>query len=62
MQTDPEAFANSVIDLLSSEEERRRVGTAGMRVISTRFDWDAITRLLEDYFVEIAGKQPLLSK
>ena len=62
MQTDPEAFANSVIDLLSSEEERRHVGTAGMRVISTRFDWDAITRLLEDYFVEIAGKQPLLSK
>ncbi len=56
MQTDPLAFARSVIDLLSSEEQRRKVGEAGMQVIKTRFDWDIIAGTLESYFQEVADK------
>ncbi len=55
MQTDSEAFANSVSELLGSEKLRRQVGTEGMRVIRTRFDWDIIAKMLERYFEEIGG-------
>ena len=55
MQTDSEAFANSVSELLGSEKLRRQVGTEGMRVIRTRFDWDIIAKMLECYFEEIGG-------
>ncbi len=54
MQTDPNAFAQSVIDLLSSEDLRRSVGQAGMQVIKTRFDWDIIAKQLEGYFAEVS--------
>jgi glycosyltransferase involved in cell wall biosynthesis len=50
MQTDPTAFAQSVIDILSSEDMRTNIGQAGMRVIQTRFDWDIIAKTLEGYF------------
>jgi glycosyltransferase involved in cell wall biosynthesis len=53
MQTDPEKFAESVIELLSSEAMRRQVGGEGMRVIKTRFDWDIIAKTLEGYFREV---------
>jgi len=55
MQTQPKAFADSVIDLLSSEDMRRSTGEAGIRVIKNRFDWDAIAGTLENYFNEITG-------
>ena len=50
MQKDPAAFAQSVIDLLQSEQMRKKVGTEGARVIRTRFDWDIISQTLEGYF------------
>ena len=56
MQTEPAEFANSVINVLSSEEQRRSMGEAGMRVVKTRFDWDIIAVILENYFKEIAKK------
>ncbi len=55
MQTDPQAFANSVIDLLASESMRKQTGEAGMQVIKTKFDWDVVTLMLERYCKEIAG-------
>ncbi len=54
MQSDPTTFAKSVIELLASEEMRRKVGEAGVRVIKTRFDWDIIAKQLEGYFEEIS--------
>mgnify|MGYP003338234009 CR=1 FL=1 len=53
MQREQDAFAQSVIDLLSSAEMRRSVGNAGMKVIQTRFDWDIIATQLEGYFKEV---------
>lgn len=53
MQTTPDGFANSVIELLSSSDRRRSVGEAGMRVIKTKFDWNIIALQLERYFQEI---------
>jgi len=55
MQTDPNAFAQSVIDILSSEDMRTRIGHAGMNVIKTRFDWDIVAKTLEGYFHEVSG-------
>ncbi|MDR3681919.1 MAG: glycosyltransferase [Flavipsychrobacter sp.] len=54
MQREPEAFANSVIELLSSVELRKSVGTKGIAVIRQKFDWDAIAEILDKYFKEIA--------
>jgi sugar transferase (PEP-CTERM/EpsH1 system associated) len=49
MQQEPEAFANSVVELLSSEEARRKVGEAGIKVVKENFDWDIIAKTLEGY-------------
>jgi sugar transferase (PEP-CTERM/EpsH1 system associated) len=50
MQRDPEAFAQSVITLLQSEQLRRTIGAKGMDVIARNFDWDVISLKLESYF------------
>ncbi len=59
MQTNPEAFAQSVIQLLSSAQLRQDTGTKGLAVIRSKFDWDAIAGLLDSYFREVAGKRPI---
>lgn len=53
MQKDPDAFAASVLDLLSSEDMRRNVGITGTKVIQSRFDWNIVAKMLEGYFTEI---------
>jgi polysaccharide biosynthesis protein PslH len=55
MQTEPEAFAGSVVDILSSAELRKKMGTTGMQIIRERFDWDIIAQTLERYFTEISS-------
>jgi len=55
MQTEKEAFAGSVCDLLASQELRKKVGEKGKEVVRTRFDWDAIAARLEGYFEEIVS-------
>ncbi|GAA4468621.1 glycosyltransferase [Nemorincola caseinilytica] len=57
MQTDTAAFADTVIQLLSSEEMRRKTGQAGAEVIRTRFDWDIIAGTLERYLQEVAARK-----
>jgi len=57
MQASPEAFAASVIELLESEEMRRRVGKAGIEVVRTKFDWDIVAKRLEGFFEEVANKK-----
>jgi sugar transferase (PEP-CTERM/EpsH1 system associated) len=52
MQTDPKLFAQSVIDLLNSEDLRRATGEKGIEVIQQRFSWDKIATTLEGYFRE----------
>lgn len=54
MQTEPTSFADSVIELLNSPAQRKAVGQEGMRIIQTKFDWDVVTRTLENYFKEIS--------
>jgi len=56
MQREPEAFANSVIELLNSAKMRKSVGTKGIAVIRQKFDWDAIAGTLEGYFKEIGRR------
>ena len=56
MRTDPRSFADAVTELLSSEEKRRQMGTEGVHVIATKFDWDVVTLTLEGYFREVAGR------
>ena len=57
MQTEPTAFADSVIDLLNSQDMRRQVGQAGMNIIKTRFDWDIVAKTLEGYFREVSSNK-----
>ena len=56
MQTEPRAFAESVVQLLSSEDERRKVGKKGIEVIKNNFGWDAIADTLAGYLEEVARK------
>src|SRR6185503_15871083 len=53
MQTDPVAFADSVIQLLSSADLRKGVGQKGEAVIKNRFGWDAIAKQLERYLSKV---------
>lgn len=52
MQTEPEAFAQSIIQLLSSEKMRQTVGQQGVSIIQSKFSWDIIAKQLEGYFIE----------
>lgn len=54
MQTDKDAFAQSVIELLSSASLRKTVGQKGKQVINEKFDWDAVSILLEQYLQDVA--------
>lgn len=56
MQTETQAFADTVISLLLSADERKKMGQAGAEIIKSRFDWDIIAASLEDYFKIVAGK------
>lgn len=53
MRTDPDGFAASVIQLLSSEDERRKVGEKGTSVIKSNFGWDAIAVQLEQFLFKV---------
>lgn len=53
METDTNAFAEAICKLLSDEEYRKQVGNAGAKVIAENFDWEVVTRKLEQYFQEI---------
>jgi sugar transferase (PEP-CTERM/EpsH1 system associated) len=57
MQTAPEKFAESVIQLLSSAQLRQQVGEAGVNVIHSRFGWNAIATQLEGYFIQIVNSR-----
>lgn len=54
MQTEPTAFAESVVSLLKSEALRWEVGIAGSEVIQSKFSWDIIAGQLETYLEEVA--------
>lgn len=56
MQTDPAAFAGSIIDLLTSAQLRQDTGTAGAAVIHSRFSWDIIAQRLEQYLLQVSNK------
>jgi polysaccharide biosynthesis protein PslH len=49
VQTEPTAFAQSIIDLLLSEDLRRNVGSKGVALIQNKFSWDIIAKQLEGY-------------
>ncbi|MEZ5016664.1 MAG: glycosyltransferase [Flavipsychrobacter sp.] len=57
MHVDKGDFIKQVVDLLSSEELRRKTGTIGKDVMKERFGWDAIARKLEGYFEQIISAQ-----
>ncbi|MBN8672136.1 MAG: glycosyltransferase [Flavipsychrobacter sp.] len=54
MQTDPQQFAQSVIQLLNSQQMREEVGAKGMHVMQSRFGWDSVAKTLEGYLMQIA--------
>jgi glycosyltransferase involved in cell wall biosynthesis len=54
MQTDPKLFAQSVIQLLNSQQLREDVGAKGMQVMQSRFGWDSVARTLEGYLMQVA--------
>lgn len=53
MQTDTNAFADTVIQLLDSADVRRDVGTKGVAVMQSSFGWDSIAKQLEKYLQQI---------
>lgn len=59
MQTDKEAFAASVCELLSSASLRKSIGEKGMKLTKEKFDWDAVALQLENYLMEVATKNSL---
>lgn len=55
MQTDPQRFAETIMELLSSPDMRKDVGTKGVDVIRSRFGWDVIAQQLEGYLQEVSN-------
>ena len=47
---DPRSFAGRCAELLRDPILRRRMGAAGRRLVSERYDWSAIGRLARDFY------------
>lgn len=43
-------FADAVVKLLMNKNYRKEIGMKGLNVIKEKFNWDKITKLLENYF------------
>jgi sugar transferase (PEP-CTERM/EpsH1 system associated) len=56
MRTDAQAFAETVIELLSSAGMRQTVGSKGVGIIRQRFGWDVIAGQLEAYLQQVSKK------
>ncbi|MBL7681742.1 MAG: glycosyltransferase [Flavipsychrobacter sp.] len=54
MQTEPQAFANSVIELLNNQSLREDTGAKGIHVMQSCFSWDSVAKTLEAYLMELA--------
>jgi sugar transferase (PEP-CTERM/EpsH1 system associated) len=52
MRTDKESFAKQVCALLADKSLRETTGKKGTEVISRKFSWETIARMLEEYFRE----------
>ena len=48
LRDDPRSFADAVIRLLEGDDERRRIGDAGQRLVRARFGWSGVA----DAFME----------
>jgi polysaccharide biosynthesis protein PslH len=48
-----EEFTKHILDLLSYMELRKQVGEKGKKVIYENYDWDIISKKLEDYFKSV---------
>lgn len=48
--TNKEEFTKHILDLLASQKLRKEVGERGKKVIYEKYDWDIISKKLEDYF------------
>jgi polysaccharide biosynthesis protein PslH len=49
---EPAQFAQRVLELLASPEERRRIGKSGRALVEKRYDWQEIAKLLESAWFE----------
>jgi polysaccharide biosynthesis protein PslH len=56
METTPEGFVSRVLELLSSEEKRSRLGNKGLQLVRDHFDWDIIAKRLEHYLLEVSSQ------
>ncbi len=54
MRREPQGFVDTVCELLSSATLRETTGTKGRQTIAEKFDWDVITRQLDQYFKEVS--------
>lgn len=54
----PEAIAQPILQLLSDEDRRRRMGAAGFARCAENFELGKTIRNLEDYYAELVGRMP----
>lgn len=54
----PSQFAQRTIALISSQEERRRLGENGRRLVSEQYGWDGIASKLEAAWFEAVARLP----
>lgn len=56
IEDDPARFADSVVHLLRSEPDRRRIEAAARQLVVDRYDWSAVARELETALVRAAER------
>jgi sugar transferase (PEP-CTERM/EpsH1 system associated) len=54
---DKASFSRECIRLLQSASLRKAVGEAGSEVIRTQFDWEVVSRQLEQYFADVVANK-----
>lgn len=57
VRSDPEAFADAVVELLGDAERRRRLARAGRGFVEAAWTWEAHFEKLEKVLMEVAGSR-----
>ena len=53
---EPQAFANAVLGLLRSQDDRRRLGEAGRQMVLQRYTWDACAASYDHIYEQLQAR------
>ena len=55
----PQEFANHIFALLADPQLGRRLGSAGRKLVETKYDWGTCLNNMENFYQKLLGDSPM---